>query len=157
MTADLANILNYLPVSPTLGTSGQPTRDQFPPIAAAGYQVLVNLALPSSDGALADEGAIATRLGMAYVHIPVVWERPERSQFALFSSVLAGAGDRPVFVHCAMNMRVSVFVYLDRVIRLAVPEAIARADLHRIWTPNPVWATFIQTVLATHSPDPTAP
>jgi uncharacterized protein (TIGR01244 family) len=157
MTTDLANILHYLPLSPTLGTAGQPTREQFPAIAAAGYQVLINLALPTSDGALADEGAIATRLGMVYVHIPVVWERPERSQFELFCQVLAGAGDRPVLVHCAMNMRVSVFVYLYRVTRLAVPEAIAREDLHRIWKPNLVWSTFIQTILTANPPPPAVP
>lgn len=157
MTDDLFAILNYLPLSPTLGTAGQPTREQFPAIATAGYQLVINLALPTSDGALADEGAIATHLGMVYVHIPVVWERPERSQFELFCSVLAGAGDRPVLVHCALNMRVSVFVYLYRVTRLGVPEAIAREDLHRIWKPNLVWSTFIQTILTTNPPPPETP
>ena len=42
----LEDIYNFIPISETFGTSGQPTEAQMSEIAAAGYKVVVNLALP---------------------------------------------------------------------------------------------------------------
>ena len=50
-------------------------------------------------------------------------------------------------LHCAMNMRVSAFMFLYRVIKLNTPQAEAEMALHRLWTPDPVWASFIETAL----------
>jgi len=74
--SELDGITNFAPVAEDLCTSGQPRAEQFQAIAAAGYAAVVNLALPTSDHALADEGSIVTGLGMRYFHIPVVWEPP---------------------------------------------------------------------------------
>ena len=55
MTNDLSSIQNFLQISPTLGTAGQPFREQFTLIAAAGYTSVINLALPTSWDAVPDE------------------------------------------------------------------------------------------------------
>jgi hypothetical protein len=57
---------------------------------------------------------------------------------------------RKMFVHCALNMRVSAFVYLYRVLRLGVPVAAARETMHLIWQPEGVWADFIEGALRRH-------
>jgi hypothetical protein len=49
-----------------------------------------------------------------------------------------------------MNYRVSAFVYMYRVARLGFPEAQARADLNRLWTPDGVWAELIAQICAKH-------
>ena len=54
----MEDITNYYLVGENIATSGQPTREQFNKIAAADYQVVVNLALPTSDNAISDEGSI---------------------------------------------------------------------------------------------------
>jgi hypothetical protein len=62
--------------------------------------------------------------------------------------------ERPVFVHCAANMRVSAFVFLHRVLHEQVLRTEAEQDLHAIWTPDAVWSRFIETQLqggTTHS------
>jgi hypothetical protein len=61
-------------------------------------------------------------------------------------------GDRPVFVHCAANKRVSAFVFLYRVLiqRVAVPEA--ERDLQAVWQPDEIWSRFIRDELKTHKP-----
>ncbi|MBD1873139.1 protein tyrosine phosphatase family protein [Nodosilinea sp. FACHB-131] len=149
MTADaLQAIRNYLVLSPTLGTAGQPTAEQFKAVAEAGYTVVVNLALSTSDNAIPNEAEVVKSLGMTYFHIPVVWEAPTPVDLAIFFKVMERNRDVKVLVHCALNMRVSAFVYLYRVLRLGIDPAVAIADLHRIWQPNPTWQTFIDQSLA---------
>ena len=56
--AELSAICNYLALSPTLGTAGQPTAEQFEAIAQADYAVVVNLALSTSDRAILHEAEL---------------------------------------------------------------------------------------------------
>jgi protein tyrosine phosphatase (PTP) superfamily phosphohydrolase (DUF442 family) len=140
----LTGIFNYLEIGGRLGTAGQPLRDEFDSIAAAGYEMVINLALPTSENALADEEDIVTRLGMVYVHIPVVWEAPKTSDFERFCEVMQEASEKKVFVHCVMNMRVSAFVFLYRVLYDQVHPELAEQEMLQIWEPDDVWAAFIE-------------
>jgi protein tyrosine phosphatase (PTP) superfamily phosphohydrolase (DUF442 family) len=147
MTAELSAITNYLAISPTLGTAGQPTAEQFKAVAEAGYTVVINLALSTSDNAIPHEAELVKSLGMTHFHIPVVWEAPTPTDLEIFFKVMERNRHRNVFVHCAKNMRVSVFVYLYRVLCLKDSEPSAYADLQRIWHPNPTWQAFIDQTL----------
>lgn len=147
MNADgLADIYNYLEIDDSLGSAGQPSPEQFDLIQQAGFDIVINLALPSSDNAIANEGAIVTGHGMRYVHIPVDFESPQPEDYRLFSAVMDGCRDHKVFVHCAANMRVSAFVYLYRTQVLNVPEEEARQDMQVIWTPDETWSDFIRSI-----------
>jgi protein tyrosine phosphatase (PTP) superfamily phosphohydrolase (DUF442 family) len=143
----LSEIYEFVPLSEKLGTAGQPTEAQFTQVRAAGFETVINLALPTSDNALANEGSIVTRLGMAYVHIPVDFKAPSSRDFQAFCRTMDTFGDRPVFVHCAANMRVSAFLFLYRVLHQGLPLPDAERDLHRIWQPDGVWRDFIQSEL----------
>jgi protein tyrosine phosphatase (PTP) superfamily phosphohydrolase (DUF442 family) len=151
MTETVHDILNYLPISEEIGTAGQPTPGQFAAIRAAGYQAVVNLAMPNSSNALADERELVAGQGLEYVHIPVVWECPTQDDLAQFFATLDRYRGRRLLVHCALNMRVSVFVLLYRVIRQGIPWEPAMADVRRIWEPDPVWQAFIAASLAHHA------
>jgi protein tyrosine phosphatase (PTP) superfamily phosphohydrolase (DUF442 family) len=139
-------------VGEKLGTAGQPSQPQFELIRKAGFEAIINLALPTSDNALANEGSIVTMLGMAYVHIPVDFKVPTPRDFRAFCRVLEAFQERPVFVHCAANMRVSAFVFLYRVLCQRVSIPVAEADLHAIWRPDEVWSRFIHEQLEIHRP-----
>lgn len=147
-TAKLTDIRNYLAISPTLATAGQPTAEQFEALAQAGYTVVINLALSTSDHAIPNEAEVVKSLGMKHFHIPVVWEAPTPTDLEIFFKVMERNRDYKTLVHCALNMRVSAFVYLYRVLHEGVDEPVARADLHRIWQPNPTWQAFIDEALA---------
>jgi protein tyrosine phosphatase (PTP) superfamily phosphohydrolase (DUF442 family) len=140
----LEEIYAFRAVGPKLGTAGQPTEAQFGAIRAAGFEAVINLALPTSDNALANEGSVVTGLGMVYVHIPVDFKAPKVDDFRRFCGMMDTFGERPVFVHCAANMRVSAFVFLYRVLRQQVPAAEAERDLRAIWEPDEVWSDFIR-------------
>jgi protein tyrosine phosphatase (PTP) superfamily phosphohydrolase (DUF442 family) len=151
-TIELSEIYNFRAVGDKLGTAGQPTEGQLRSVGAAGFAAVINLALPTSDNALANEGSIVTGLGMAYVHIPVDFKAPTSQDFRAFCRVMDAFDDRPIFVHCAANMRVSAFVFLYRVLCQGVVPAEAERDLHAIWQPDPVWNRFIQDQLKSHEP-----
>jgi protein tyrosine phosphatase (PTP) superfamily phosphohydrolase (DUF442 family) len=149
----LNDICNFLSLG-RIGTAGQPTGAQFAAVKAAGYRVVVNLALPTSTNALPDEAERVTALGMTYVHIPVIWESPTLQDLDEFLAVMERYGEEKVFVHCALNMRVSAFIFLYRVIRLGVPPDEARGALLQIWQPDDVWSRFIGRALAHHGMAP---
>lgn len=143
----LSEIYSFRAIGDRLGTAGQPTESQFRAIYEAGFETVINLALPTSDNALAHEGSIVTSLGMSYVHIPVDFKAPAAQDFRTFCRVIDAFSDRRVFVHCAANMRVSVFVFLYRVLCQRVSLSEAECDLHAIWQPDEVWSGFIQNQL----------
>ena len=133
-----------------LGTAGQPTAEQFPAIREAGFEIVVNLALPISERAIPDEGRIVTDLGMAYVHIPVDFETPSAAAFETFCRVMDAFHDRRVFVHCVANLRVSTFLFLYRVLCQRIAYVKAERDMLAVWTPEEAWARFIQDQLHSH-------
>jgi protein tyrosine phosphatase (PTP) superfamily phosphohydrolase (DUF442 family) len=147
MNSKLSEIYNFRTVGGKLGTAGQPTKDQFSAIRQAGFDAVINLALPTSDNALPNEGSVVTGLGMAYVHIPVDFKAPTEQDFRAFCRVMEAFDDRRVFVHCAANMRVSAFVFLYRVLRQHVGIPEAEHDLQAIWQPDEVWSRFIKDQL----------
>jgi protein tyrosine phosphatase (PTP) superfamily phosphohydrolase (DUF442 family) len=151
-STNLSEIDSFRAVGERLGTSGQPMQRQFQMIREAGFEAVINLALPTSDNALPNEGSVVTGLGMAYVHIPVDFKAPTTRDFQAFCRVLEALKDRPLFVHCAANKRVSAFVFLYRVLHQGVPVAEAEHDLHAIWQPDEIWSQFIQSQLKTNEP-----
>jgi protein tyrosine phosphatase (PTP) superfamily phosphohydrolase (DUF442 family) len=148
----LSEINNFRPLGDKIGTSGQPTEAQLRQIREAGFDTIINLALPTSDNALPNEGSLVTGLGMSYIHIPVNFKEPTSQDFRAFCRVMRAFEDRRVFVHCAANMRVSAFMFLYRVIVKDVPASEARRDLVAIWHPDDVWSKFIEQQIEGNRP-----
>ncbi|MYM63423.1 protein tyrosine phosphatase family protein [Pseudomaricurvus sp. HS19] len=137
------DIRAYFRVDEHLATSGQPTAEQFAGIAAAGYSLVINLALPTSSHAVANEQEIVESLGMEYAHIPVSWEEPQLEDLYRFFDVMQAAQAQKVWVHCALNMRVSCFVYLYQSMVLGLPEERAAYPMSEIWQPDGAWEALI--------------
>ena len=149
-TLQLSEIYNFLPIDNRWATAGQPTAEQFLAIAQAGYEVVINLGMPDSPRALADEAPLVTAQGLDYIAIPVVWDAPTSENLAVFFAAMTANAEKQCFVHCIANMRVSAFSFLYRVLVLGVPIEEARQTLHQIWAPNPIWQQFIDEQLAKH-------
>jgi protein tyrosine phosphatase (PTP) superfamily phosphohydrolase (DUF442 family) len=147
LNPQINEIQNYLEITPHLHTAGQPFEDQFSAIQAAGVQTVINLAHQDSWDYIPEEREIVEGLGMAYIHIPVVWASPQPEDLQAFFAAMQGLQDQNVFVHCARNMRVSAFVYLYRVVKLNEPREAALVDLQSIWQPDPIWQAFIDSTV----------
>ena len=144
----LETIRGYLHLDDRLATSGMPEPEHFAAMRAAGFEAVINLALPTSDHAMSNEGELVSAQGMTYVHIPVKFDAPQPEDFERFDRVMEVFDGRPVFVHCAANMRVSAFVFLHRLRRGSVSRTEAEQDLRKVWEPDDVWRKFINRTLA---------
>lgn len=143
----LREIYNFLSLSDTIATAGQPTEGQISAIAESGYDLVINLGLADAEYALDDEEAIVRAHGMQYIHLPVIWERPIALDLEGFIDVMEANKGKKIFVHCAANMRVSVFMALYRILRLGWSQEKAFEQVKRIWVPNATWQTFIDDIL----------
>ena len=142
----LTDIYHFEAPTDWLGTSGQPTREQFGDIAAAGYAAVINLALPTSDNAIADEGSVVTGLGMSYHQIPVDFDAPTVADLKTFFGVVDAYAGEKVWVHCVVNARVSAFSYHYLRMRRGLDEEAASTNLLQRWRPqmDEVWTKFLQ-------------
>ena len=144
MYETLGEIFNCREVSPTLATSGQPKEDQLRAIAAAGYEVVVNLALHDDPRySLPDEAATVRTSGVEYVHIPVQFAKPTREDLDAFFAAMEQHRGKKLWVHCAANMRVTAFLGLYWAVREGWEESRAFELMNSLWKPNEVWASFI--------------
>ncbi len=145
---DLEGIKNYRKLSDTVATAGQPRERDFPLMAKSGYQVVINLGLADAEYALPDERGLVERLGLKYVHIPVEWKAPTAADLNEFMSAIDACGDKKLFIHCAANKRVSVFMALYRIKRLGWSYDEALRDVNKTWTPDAVWQQFINQMIS---------
>ena len=142
----LEQIRNYFFYRDDLASAGMPTRKQLAEVAAAGFELVINLAMDTAPNQFPGEEELVQELEMDYVHIPVVWEAPHLYDLNRFFEVMQSNQGRKIFVHCVANYRASVFIYLYRCLVEGMDEAAARQDMQKIWTPDEVWKDFIETL-----------
>jgi uncharacterized protein (TIGR01244 family) len=151
MSAGVSHIYNYRQVDDCLSTSGQPTEAQLREVAADGFSVIINLALHNDPRySLPDEPGLARSLGLTYVHIPVQFDNPTEEDLFAFFDAMDVHRDSRILVHCAANKRVTAFMGLYRAIRNKWEPEQAFALMQTVWEPDPVWSSFIASMLAKH-------
>ncbi len=139
----LEEITNYIRVTDRIASSGQPEEHEFKDIAQAGFEVVINLAMPDSENAIPEEGYIVTARKMQYIHIPVPFEAPAPEHIRDFISVMDAFKDKKVWVHCVVNYRVSAFLFLYmRLVKNATIEEASKVIL-KSWEPNDIWKRFM--------------
>ena len=147
----LESIRKFLRLDERVATGGMPQAAHFAAMRAEGFDVVINLALPTSDNALANEGALVADQGMTYVHIPVKFDAPAPEDFRRFQQLMDALAGRKVFVHCAANMRVSAFMFLYHVLKDPSSRREAERQLRAIWEPDEIWRRFMDQQLAVHT------
>lgn len=136
----LSGLCKYRPVDERLATSGQPTVPQLHAIAAAGYPGGINLALHQQ---------MWLCHFLTYVHIPVQLAAPTEADLQRFFAAMEAHPHDKVWVHCAGNLRVPVFMGLYRVIWQGWDPERAFALMQSLWPqPDEVWSAFMNTALA---------
>ena len=142
------DIVNFRQYSPTFASAGQPDAEQLALVRDAGFERVIYIAYSDQDKSLANEDRVVKSLGMEYIHIPVAWDAPTASDFALFAAAMQSGGVKRTLLHCQVNYRASAFSFLYRVIHEGVPVGVAKADMDTVWTPNETWRALIFAVLA---------
>ena len=141
-------IYNFLILSDSMATAGQPLEEELEFVSKAGFEVVINLALSDADYSLPDEMGVVKNLGMEYVHIPVIWQNPTSDDLDKFFGVMEAYKGRKIFIHCAANMRVSTFIALYRVVKEGWDYSEAMKYVYKIWNPDTIWSDFIRKELS---------
>jgi len=137
-------IYKFEKISDLLSCAGQPTEDQLKQLAGEEYQLIVNLGLSDTKYALPNEAVLVEKLGMDYLHIPVIFESPQLSELADFIAYMNHHTDKKVMVHCAANYRASAFTGLFLFSKAQLTEEEMHHFIEDVWQPNTVWQAFIK-------------
>ncbi len=138
--------VNYHQSTPLIATSGQPDRAQIHQIADDDYEVVINLAMHDSENALPDEGSLVASLGMAYINIPVPFDEPTAEHLREFIGIMDVLANKKVWVHCAVNARVSAFMFQYLTQQRGIDAETASSPLLKKWRPkmDPIWEEFLE-------------
>jgi protein tyrosine phosphatase (PTP) superfamily phosphohydrolase (DUF442 family) len=140
----MSSIYNFNQISDLLACSGQPVESQLASIADDGYQVVVNLGLADGKYALTDEAASVRNLGLAYHHIPVIFDNPQIDELVDFIGVMNQHTNKKTLVHCAANYRASVFTGLYLFATDQLNEKALQDFIEEVWQPDAAWQQFIE-------------
>ena len=141
----MEEILNYIKIDELISTSGQPTIEQFKKIKNEGFDVVINLALCDSSNAIENEDKIVTSLGLNYFHIPVDFEEPKIESVKLFLSIMSSLKENKIWLHCALNYRVTAFMYLYHKHILNTPFEEINLSMFDEWTPSKKWQDLMKS------------
>lgn len=144
---------NVVPISPTLVTSGQPTRAALQALGADGFQAVIYLAPSSVSDAIADEPDLLRRQGIEFIHVPIPFGAPQEQHYLAFAEALGRLSDKKVLVHCQVNMRASSMVFLYRTLALRQAPTTAYEAVAKVWSPHGPWRDLIVTLLRQHQID----
>ena len=143
----MSDIKNLLTVSDQLACAGQPAESQLAEMAVQGFQVVINLGLSDGKYALPDEAGSVARLGLAYYHIPVLFDSPRLAEWQSFQSIMDQEQGKKIFVHCAANYRATAFTGLYLFAKAELAEQELQSFIARFWQPDAVWQRFIDDTL----------
>lgn len=146
--ADFSSLTNFQINSDTLVSAGQPEQEDFSKLRRYGVGRVIDL-IP---GDRSEEKSMMEAMNLEYFNIQVDWENPTLQNFkdyVHYMNVPGNKGDKTL-THCKLNWRGSAFIYLYRVTQLNEAEAVARADMDKIWQPDDTWQAFIDEVKAAY-------
>ncbi len=101
----LTRVPNACQILPGVVTGGQPSAADLRQLGEAGGGIVLDLRDPMEPRPF-DEPAVVRQAGLEYVNVAVGAGDLTDATLDRILGVLRGAGDRPVFVHCASGNRV---------------------------------------------------
>ncbi len=115
--SELTGIPRFLKLTDQVWTGGQPWPEHLPKLKDAGIKVIINLR-PHAEYEGAREEAKVKELGMSYFNIPVDFNAPDELDADDFLKLTdEQLKNGPVFIHCAVAIRVGAFWMIRRVLR----------------------------------------
>jgi protein tyrosine phosphatase (PTP) superfamily phosphohydrolase (DUF442 family) len=141
---------NVVVIDPNLVTSGQPTAASLSALAEDGFEAVIYLAPLTVPDAVKSEAELLAKQGIEFVHIPIPFGAPTEAHFEQVSAALTRLKAKKVLVHCQVNMRASVMVFLHRVLRRNESATTAYDAVSQVWSPQGPWKEMAQSLLRKH-------
>jgi len=97
---DVPGIRNFAKVESTVACAGAITPGAIPEIKKMGYASIINLRLPTEEGAdIEGNIAAAKAAGIPYYHIPFSGSAPDPAVVDTFLKTITAPGVQPAFIH----------------------------------------------------------
>jgi uncharacterized protein (TIGR01244 family) len=128
---EMPGIRNYSRVDATVGCGGQTDPAAMAALKKEGYVSVINLRLPTEEGANVDAGrAAAQAAGLKYIHLPFNAAMPDAKVVDNFLAAVADKSNQPVFIHCGSANRVGGMWMIKRVLqdKWALDRAAVEAE-----------------------------
>jgi uncharacterized protein (TIGR01244 family) len=135
----MEGVRNYSRVDATVGCGGQVDPTAMKALKGEGYVSVINLRLPTEEGANVDEArAAAQSAGLKYIHLPFNAAQPDSKVVDNFLAAVADKSNQPVFIHCGSANRVGGMWLIKRVLqdKWAMDRATKEAEAIGLTSPQ---------------------
>lgn len=148
---EFPGVRNYSRVDATVGCGGQVDPAAMAALKKEGFVSVVNLRLPSEEGANVDAGrAAAQAAGLKYIHLPFNAAMPDPKVVDSFLAAVADKSNQPVFIHCGSASRVGGMWTIKRALQDKWPLEKALAEGKAIGLNNPGLEAFVTDYVKSH-------
>ncbi|HZR24032.1 MAG TPA: protein tyrosine phosphatase family protein [Vicinamibacterales bacterium] len=108
-------VTNFKKLDTTIACAGATTAQGVPELKKMGYASIINLRLPTENGANIDEEAAAAKeSGITFIHIPMNGQSPDAATADKFLDAITAKQNQPAFVHCASGNRAAAMWMIKR-------------------------------------------
>lgn len=113
----VAGVTNFAQLETTVACAGATTPEAVPEIKKMGFKSIVNLRLPTENGANIDaEAAAAKEAGISFFSIPFNTAQPDPKVADTFIATITTPANEPAFIHCASANRASAMWMIKRMV-----------------------------------------
>jgi len=109
-------VTNFARLETTVACGGATTAEAVPELKKMGFASIINLRVPTEQGANIDEEAAAAKdAGIRFYSIPFNTASPDPAVPEKFLQTLTTPGNEPAYIHCASGNRAAAMWMIKRI------------------------------------------
>lgn len=110
-------VVNFGYIGKAVACAGATAPEALAEIKKLGYSSVINLRLPTENGAQIDASAAAAKAaGLTFIHIPFDANAPDPMLVDKFLAAVTDTRNQPVFIHCASANRAAALWMVKRMV-----------------------------------------
>jgi uncharacterized protein (TIGR01244 family) len=114
---NVEGVSNFSRLETTVACAGATKASAVPAIKKMGFASIINLRLPTENGAdIESEAEAAKAAGIKYFHIPMNGQNLDPAVADKFIATITTPGNEPAFIHCASGNRASAMWMIKRMV-----------------------------------------
>ncbi|MDR1990683.1 MAG: hypothetical protein LBQ09_10700 [Acidobacteriaceae bacterium] len=148
---NVAGVTNFNKLESTIACAGATTPAAIADIKKLGYNAVINLRLPSEQGADVDgEIAAAKQANITFVNLPFNASQPDPAVVDKFIAAVTAPANQPVFVHCASANRAAALWMVKRLVVDGWDADRAGTEATALGLTSPALKQFAMDYAASH-------